>query len=220
MRNLRTVAGLLVGFALLAGAAGAQIPDYDRDDWPHWNAGDVRGDRLDTRQEVLVERSLVPVIIECGKSLPRVLAAPLMQYRITDGPRRCRVAAGRWLDAYGGVEIVAETAAAVAYLATIEHAITLYDAHHSGGWCWDRERRRAFANDKRYLLIVSRSKNSSRAGDDIYLPSHRPCDFVELYTGGKAEYGLGYDLAEAEFYAEQLRICRGERKPLDEIGDG
>lgn len=199
--------GVFVGW--LFGAA-----PYDRDDWSHWSAGEVEGDRLDARQEMLVRASLVPVEIECGWTLPGVLAAPAQQYRIErSGPRRCRVASGRWLDDYTGVEIVASTGEEVARLVTVEHVVPLAEAHRSGGHCWDRERRRQFANDRRFLLIISRSMNGTRSDTDVFLPWHRPCRFVRLYVAAKAEYELGYDLAEGSFFADQLALCISKGGP-------
>lgn len=197
---------LLVAWAKLRGE-----PEYDRDDWPHWSAGEVAGDRLDTRQELLVLRSLVPVEIECGRTLPSVLAAPEDRYRVDPtGPRRCRVISGRWLDDYTGIEIVGETGDEVARLVTIEHVVPLAEAHRSGGHCWDREERRQFANDKRALLITSRAKNSSRSDADVFLPWHRPCRFVRLYVATKATYDLNYDMTEGAFFARAMVECHGK----------
>ena len=211
MNNATRTALTLFALLLAAPSWGSTCSDYNRRDWPHWSAGDVKGDRLDTRQELLIERSLVPVTVECGRSLPRVRSQGATYAIDPDGPRRCRVISGRWLDQYGGIEIVADTGEAVALLATVEHVVPLAEAHRSGGACWDRERRRQFANDKRFLLIVSRTTNSSRSDDDTYLPTHRPCEQAELYTTAKAVYGLNYDLDEGSFYDARLTACRQSR---------
>lgn len=41
------------------------IPDFDRDEWPHWI--DEDGDGEDTRQEILERDSLIPVVREGGR---------------------------------------------------------------------------------------------------------------------------------------------------------
>lgn len=201
---LAVTRSLLVLLAALFGAAGAgaDCAKYDRGDWPHWNAGRVIGDRLDARQELLVERSLVPVVIECGGSLPAIQVESA-SYVVAEGPRRCHVTSGRWLCAYSGVEILASTADEVALRVTVEHVVPLAEAHRSGGACWSRERRVAFANDSRFLVIVERRRNSSRGDDDTYLPSHRPDRHVYLYLSAKRCYGLQFNYGEALFYLEQ-----------------
>src|SRR5690606_22107378 len=111
--------------ALLASLTVAEvdpsIPPYDRDDWRHWV--DEDRDCQNARHEVLIAESMWPVTC-------------------TD-ERQCSVAAGRWLDPYTG-QVVTEASAL-----DIDHMVPLANAHRSGGWAWDAERRQAFAN---YLL--------------------------------------------------------------------
>ena len=56
----------------------SDIPEYNGDDWPHWT--DYNKDCQDTRQEVLIEESLEPVV-----------------YKSDDA---CSVASGKWYGAY------------------------------------------------------------------------------------------------------------------------
>ena len=82
----------------------AGMPDYDRDDWDHWN--DADRDCQDTRQEVLIAESSVSVVY-------------------TDD-RKCRVASGSWTDPYTGD--VAEDPSKL----DVDHMVPLANAHASG----------------------------------------------------------------------------------------
>lgn len=55
----------------------------------------------------------------------------------------CRVTAGNWTDAYTGEMDIVDPAKL-----DVDHMVPLHNAHSSGGWAWDRERRRLFANDQ------------------------------------------------------------------------
>ena len=189
MRILQWLVALMAFFATVVAAQ-----EYSRRNWARWSAGDARGDRLDTRQELLRDRSVIDATIECGL-------------------RRCKVTAGRWIDAYTGRELVARTAGTVAALVTVEHVVPLVVAHRSGAQCWSRKRQREFFNDKRFLLLVSRTQNSSRGGQAIHDPPHRPCRFARLYVEGKEAYGLGFAFVEARHYGSRLESCANNRRP-------
>src|SRR3990167_2596798 len=114
----------LVGFLALAvrvaisGSAAIAQPSYRRADWRYWLEAD--GDCQNTRQEVLIEESLI---------------------QVTLSPDGCRVLAGQWLDPYGGEGYTDPRQL------DIDHVVPLGAAHRMGGWRWSRMRKAEFAND-------------------------------------------------------------------------
>ena len=79
----------------------ADLPAYDRGEWGRWS--DVDDDCQDTRQEVLIAESLLPVT-----------------YR---SDRQCRVASGEWFGAFTGTTILEPGAL------DIDHLVPLANAH-------------------------------------------------------------------------------------------
>ena len=94
------------------------LPAYDRDEWGRWS--DADGDCQDTRQEVLIAESLVPVT-----------------YKTV---RQCRVASGEWFGAFTGSTVLEPGAL------DIDHLVPLANAHRSGAWAWPEARKRAYYN--------------------------------------------------------------------------
>ena len=116
------------------------LPAYRRADWRHWI--DADRDCQDTRAEVLIAESLVPVT-----------------FRERADGRECAVEAGHWIDPYTGIEVTE------ARLLDIDHMVPLANAHRSGSWEWSAEDRRAYANDltnPQHLLAVTASANRSK----------------------------------------------------------
>lgn len=113
------------------------IPEYDRGEWRHWT--DEDSDCQNARQEVLIAESTVAVRFQT--------------------PDECRVASGRWQGPYTG-EVETDPGKL-----DIDHLVPLENAHRSGAWAWDRERKREFANYIGYdnhLLATSSSANRSK----------------------------------------------------------
>jgi len=109
--------------------------DYDRDEWPHWSS--VPGSCMTVRDKVLAEESLIAVTT--------VLSGV-----------RCRVTTGLWVCPYTGERFTDSSDV------DVDHVVPLLEAFQSGGHDWDREERRAYANDlsnANHLMIVDDGEN-------------------------------------------------------------
>ncbi len=172
----------------------AQIPvkpekphgGYNREDWPHWL--DLDGNCRDTRTEVLIRDSLSPVQLS------------------SDG---CRVLRGRWRDLYTGEEFQDPHAM------DIDHRVALEEAYDSGGSAWDRDRRKAYANDlsdPRTLVPVSAAANRAKGakGPEAWLPpDHRQlCRYVADWVAVKLRWRLSMDRRERATIDTVLSGCR------------
>src|SRR5690606_30000806 len=165
---------------------------YRREDWPHWS--DADGDCQDTRQEVLVAESEVPV-------------------RFRDA-RRCTVAEGRWRCPYTGRVITDPRQL------DVDHLVPLHEAHRSGGHAWDREERRRYANaldDPMHLVAVERGANRAK-GDKAphaWMPTfeaHR-CEYVRAWVDVKERWGLRRSEPEQAYLERALSDCGRGRVP-------
>lgn len=158
---------------------------YDRDAWPHWL--DLDGDCMNARHEVLAAESLAPATLS------------------TDG---CDVVGGLWRDAYTG-----ETFRDPSDV-DVDHFVPLAEAHRSGGYAWDEERRVAFANDlgdTRALIAVSASANRSKSdqGPEEWLPPDAAyrCRYVADWVAVKVRWSLSMDERERVTVENLLRSC-------------
>ena len=162
------------------------LPDYDRGDWDHWT--DVDGDCQDTRQEVLISESSVPVTFADDRS--------------------CRVATGRWTGPYTG-EVVEEPGKL-----DVDHMVPLANAHASGAHEWSAERKELYANSLTYpghLIATTASANRSkgRKGPEEWRPPDRTywCRYAMDWAAIKREWGLTATEAEAAAMREMLAGC-------------
>lgn len=159
---------------------------YNREDYlPRW--ADADGDCQNTRQEVLIAESRVPVTL---------------------GPRRCRVITGQWHDPYTGRIFTNPRRL------DIDHVVPLREAHDSGAASWSRSRKRSFANDlsnANSLIAVYRGENRSKGARDpaSWLPRNQAyhCDYVRVWRQVKNRWGLSMDSAEIEAIKEVLSNC-------------
>ena len=145
-----------------------EIPEYNRAAWQHWI--DADGDCQDTRQEVLIEETLIAPTLDA---------------------RGCRVVAGLWRDEYTGT-IYADPSDL-----DVDHRVSLANAHRAGGWAWDAARKRAYANDllrREHLVAVSASANRSKAdrGPEAWRPPLREswCHYATTWRAVKQRWTL------------------------------
>ena len=162
------------------------IPEYDRGEWRHWV--DEDGDCRDARQEVLVEESLEPVTFE------------------TD--RKCRVEWGRWWAPH--LQHHLENPRHI----DVDHHVPLKNAHLSGGWNWDAERKERYANDlanPAHLVAISARHNRSKGarGPEEWAPPDNDlwCDYATDWTQIKERWGLTMTSYEAAIVMDMLGTC-------------
>ena len=167
---------------------GSEI-DYDRDDWRHWV--DAYRDCQNTRAEVLIVESAGPVSFTPN----------------ADG-EECHVTGGEWHGPWSG-EVFTDASDV-----DIDHHVPLGHAHESGGWDWDRERKRAYANDLAHapsLQVTSASVNRAKGKQppDEWRPDHTAgwCRYAADWVSVKAKWGLTVSKAEVEVLREMLDTC-------------
>ena len=181
----RTFASKAEAEKTLAGGApsGANKPPfpvaYDRDLYGGWI--DADGDCQNTRHEVLIAESAVPVTLDA---------------------RGCKVIAGRWEDPYTGRVFTDPRDL------DIDHFIPLAEVHRSGGHAWTPAQRRRYANDlvnPNTLIAVSASSNRSKRDRDpaLWLPPNRAfhCEYLKTWVELKSHWGLSTDPVESKFLA-------------------
>lgn len=161
------------------------IPVYDRDDWEHWS--DFDGDCQDTRQEILIQYSLLPVVFEDSSE--------------------CEVEAGHWIGLFSG-EVFTDPSDV-----DIDHVVPLQNAHLSGGWAWSAEKKEAYANDLEpgHLLPVKDNLNQSKGsrGPEAWLPPNQTagCTYGALWRRVKERWELTMTAAESAVADSLLALC-------------
>jgi hypothetical protein len=138
---------------------------------------DIDDDCQTTREEVLLEESLIPVTFETAK--------------------HCKVVSGRWFDPYTG-KIFTDPRKL-----DIDHVVPLKEAHVSGGYRWTLQKKRKYANwleNKNHLIAVSALVNQKKGARDPahWLPPnklyHR--EYALIWLAIKKEWKLSIDSAE------------------------
>ena len=170
--------------------AVAEVPtdlsDYDRGDWKHWV--DEDGDCQNARHEVLFHESVVDVKFK--------------------EPNNCQVATGEWLDPFTGETITDATKL------DVDHMVPLKNAHDSGGWAWDKDRKKAYANYMMYedhLIAVTASANRKKGakGPEDWKPSNEAywCDYAKGWIEIKSQWKLTATNLEWTALQEMTETC-------------
>ena len=172
------------------------IPEYSRSEWKHWT--DEDGDCQDARQEVLIAESLVEVTYE--------------------DDRECRVEWGRWWAPYLSHHLENPR-----HL-DVDHHVPLKNAHLSGGWAWDEERKEEYANylgAENHLIAISARHNRRKGarGPEEWAPPDNSlwCDYATDWAEIKQEWDLTMTTRESEIVMDMLGTC--ENPPEYEVGD-
>lgn len=165
-------------------AVPAQISPYNRKDWPHWI--DADGDCQNTRQEMLIATSRVPV-------------------KFKDA-RQCTVVSGEWFGVYTGKTFTKASDV------DIDHIVPLAHAHRHGADKWTRDQRRTFANDFENLLVVDDSVNQSK-GDQApheWLPPRKDywCEYGRRWQRIKEKYRLWFSALEQKTLELLAETCQ------------
>ena len=172
----------------------AGIPEYNRSEWRNWT--DEDGDCQDSRQEVLIAESLVEVTYE--------------------DDRQCRVEAGKWWAPHLGHHL--ENPAHL----DVDHHVPLRNAHDSGAWRWDADRKREYANDltdPAHLVAISARHNRSKGarGPEDWAPPDNVlwCDYATDWADIKEQWDLTMTQRESEIVMDMIGTC--ENPPRVEV---
>jgi hypothetical protein len=160
---------------------------YKRSDYKHWS--DFDSDRMQTRDEVLEEESLIAVeVVRKG--------------------RRIAVSVGLWADPYTGTVTTSPRAL------DVDHMVPLKEAHESGAWAWNAAKREQYANDMsnpNHLIAVDPRANRSKSDNDPadWMPPNRAywCQYLASWLEVKRRWQLTMDQREAEAVERGERVC-------------
>ena len=182
--NTRVAEGLVL--QVTVAVAESNIPKYDRGEWRHWI--DEDGDCQNARQEVLIEESTVQVAFESSDD--------------------CRVESGGWVGPYTGREVSSPGDL------DVDHMVPLENAHRSGAWAWDRDRKREYANYLLYedhLIATTSGANRSKAskGPEEWRPPLESywCDYATDWVVIKDRWLLTVTESEFQALREMLDSC-------------
>ena len=123
-------------------------------------------------------------------------------------PDRCRVATGQWTGPYTGEIVTSPTEL------DIDHLVPLENAHRSGAWSWDRERKREYANyldDEAHLIATTSSANRSKGskGPEQWRPSLESywCTYAIDWVTVKNRWGLSVTESEYSALNDMFSTC-------------
>lgn len=160
---------------------------YDRALFVHWIDSDGNG--CDTRQEVLIAESLVPVVKGSG----------------------CTIVSGQWSSWYDGATWTNPSDV------DIDHFVPLGEAWASGASHWTPQQRQDYANDlgnPASLVAVTDNVNSSKSDSDPtnWMPPLPgvACQYVVDWVAVKYRWNLSIDEAEQSVLGNQITGACGD----------
>ena len=156
---------------------------YDRDLFEHWV--DADGDCQDTREEVLLAESAVPI-------------------------SGCTVTTGEWLSWYDGETWTLASDVDIDHMVPLKEA---WDSGARAWDDQTRELYANDLGDPRSLAAVTDNVNQSKGERDVaeWLPELRVCQYVRHWTVVKLRWGLTVDAAERSALVDLARGCRNQR---------
>lgn len=199
MRSLNFVLAYLFSFYLVAPAfaetfegiaiqAEVNNPPYKRSLYKHWIDADK--DAEDTRQEVLIEESLLPVTVQ------------------ENSRGRRKVVSGLWGGAYTGLVTTNPKKL------QIDHMVPLKEAHISGAHSWNALKRKDYANDLslgQALIAVAGGSNQSKGSRDPahWMPPNRSfwCQYLKDWVAVKKKWELSMDQEEVDAVKKGRSVC-------------
>ncbi len=167
-------------------AGGRNIPRYNRKEWEHWI--DEDNDGLNTRHEILQKQSTALVHYNSKGTL---------------------VKRGKWFDPYSGQTFFSSSEI------EIDHIVPLAYAHYRGGWAWNADKKRIFANDVSNLIPVQAKLNQDKGpqGPSQWLPPRREyrCQYLVRFDRIMKKYQLEYYASEKPVIIEMFNNCRSKK---------
>lgn len=178
---------ILTNFLEKKGPIKSPSEKYDRNHhFGKWLKDPNQGSCLNTRAQVLVRQSRVPVTFK------------------EDNP--CTVAKGEWADPFSGR--VFTNASDI----QIDHFVPLKNAYSTGAWKWEQKTRCLFANflENRYHLMAVSGDENMRKGDkspDKWMPSNTSfsCSYLNIWLKIKLVWNLNLSASEALFIKDTLQ---------------
>jgi hypothetical protein len=142
---------------------------------------DVDEDGQNTRQEVLIRDSLVPVGFDF----------------------KGNVNFGVWICPYTG------TITTIPRKFDIDHVVPLAEAYKSGADHWDNEKRKRYANyltDPKHLLATTLGSNREKGARDIseWLPLINVKEYIQIWVEIKENWNLCFDEEEIRVIEREL----------------
>jgi hypothetical protein len=142
-----------------------ELTPYKRRNWPHWS--DMDKDCLNTRHEILLERSLE---------------------KVRYNRKKCKIVQGKWADYYYPQFHTDPKKV------DIDHLVPLKHAHETGGALWVKKEKERFANDPENLVVTDKKFNRKKGAlrIDQWLPVHMDyaCKYVQDWIKIKRKYQL------------------------------